>query len=475
MKKLFKILLLVTIFTFAICISSYAAGDVTVQEELIDGLFSNIESSDGTSYTIDVDGSKLISLLSSSLTGDTVSNNLYVKLPDTATKAVVTYSDNTTANLEIATTSEINYAICPVPVLKKINNVYYPAFLNSLKANNTSTNSGSVEFFADDSTSLGNITFSAKLNPDTFSGALIYIDSSSTDSYVLDSVNGDITISASYDRVMANGDCTIHVLLSSNIGETINLTPFGTLSYVGQSDKDSVYTYEYSAKILDETIFNNNIFCMFTSAENNILQVCEFNFEGDLIVADTPSENPDDSDNKAVISVKDSTSNIKLDATTGVVPDDTTLKVEQIKDGTRFEEIKSILGDVKFTVFNISLISNGSTIQPTGNVTISIPIPTGYDRDNLIAYRIDADGTKTDYSVKVDGDYAVIETNHFSDYILSEKVASVIDSNTDGTTNSSNTLDNEPKTGINNPVSSVITVLIIACIGLTVCIKKISK
>ena len=37
------------------------------------------------------------------------------------------------------------------------------------------------------------------------------------------------------------------------------------------------------------------------------------------------------------------------------------------------------------------------------------------------------------------------------------------------------TLDKEPKTGINNPVTFVVSILIVACLGLAICIKKISK
>lgn len=468
MKKLFKILFLATFFIFAICVSSYASGDVTVQDELVDGLFSKIETSDNISYNIDVDGTKLISLLSSTLSGDILSNNLYIKLPDNTTKATVTYKDNTSADLEIVNTSTANYAICPVPVIKKINDTYYPAFLNNLKANNTLSNSGTVEFFEENNTSLGSIIFSANLNKQLFTGALIYIDSTSTDSYIIDSNTGDITSSDSYNRIMSNGDCSIHILLNSNIGETITLSPFGTLSYVGTSNKDSVYTHEYSAKISDKTIFNNNTLCMFLSKENNILQICEFNFEGDLVVNNTPSENPNDG---STISIKDPTSNIKLDANSGIIPGDTTLNVNPVTEGERFEEIKVLFGDVKFTIFNISLISEDVTIQPSGTVKISIPIPIGYDRDNLIAYRVDTDGTVTKYAVTIDGDYAVFETSHFSDYVLAEKESST----TDSPNNLTNTLDNEPKTGINNHVSFVITTLVVSCIGLVICIKKMSK
>lgn len=475
MKKLCKVTLLTAIFTFFICISSYAAEDVSVQTQLVDGLFSNIESADGTSYNISVDATKLISLLSSPQTGDVLSNDLYIKLPEGATKATVTYADTTKSSLNIATTSETNYAICPVPVLKKINNTYFPAFLNNLKENNTLTNSGTVEFFAEDDTSVSTITFSAKLDTNTFTGALVYLDSTSSDAYTLEKSSGDITNSASYDRIMANGDCTIHVLLSSNIGENITLEPFGTLTYTGTSDKHSVYTHEYSAQLTDKTILNNNILCMFSSAGNNILHVAELNFSGDLVtdneqVPGEDEEIPVPEPDAPALSITDSTSNVKLDTTTAIVPEDTSLKVEVVTEGEKFDKIKGILGTDKLSIFSITLMSNDAAVQPKGNVKLSLPIPDNFNKDNLIAYRIDEDGTKTDYSVKVEGNYAVIETNHFSDYVLTEKADS-----TNESSDSNANLDTEPKTGIDNPVQFVLTVLVVACLGLTVCIKKMSK
>lgn len=480
MKKLYRILFLVALFVLALCVSSYATGDgnVSVQTELVDGLFSNIESADDNSYNITVDVSKLLSIDSSSFTDDVISNDIYIQLPEIATKATVKYADGTTADLKIVTTTDSNYAVCPIPVLKRINDVYYPAFLNNLKENNTATNSGTIELLADDSSSVSTITFSANLDTTTFSGALIYIDSTSTDSYSSEPANGDITSSYTYDRIMANGDCTIHVILKEKIADSLTLEPFGTLTYVGEKETDTVYTHEYALQISDETIFNTNILCMLALAENNILHVNEFNFTGDLVVVEnpnpTPDTNPDENiDVNTKISIEDATTKIKLEALTGVVPDDTTLDVSVILEGETFDKIKTSLGDVKFNVFDITPLSNGQPITLNGKVTISIPIPSDFDKLNLIVHRFDSDGTQTEYPVTVDGDYAVFETDHFSNYVLAEKSSSTITD--ESLTAGDGNLDSEPKTGIENPVSFVVTVLIIACLGLAICIKKISK
>lgn len=202
----------------------------------------------------------------------------------------------------------------------------------------------------------------------------------------------------------------------------------------------------------------------------------------------TPDTKPDDT---TVISLTDDVFNIKLSANFGIIPDDTTLNIVSLTTGERFDSIKTVLGDVKFNAFDICLMSNGNTIQPTGNVKLSIPIPADFNKDNLIVYRIDADNTKVEYPVQIESNFAVFETNHFSDYVLAEKTTNTdtsSDVNTDinadssidtaadsDATSDTNKLDNEPKTGFDNPVSFVVTVLVIACLGLAFCIKKISK
>ena len=186
--------------------------------------------------------------------------------------------------------------------------------------------------------------------------------------------------------------------------------------------------------------------------------------------SNTPGEN-ENIDNTSIYTTQDTTTNIKLSANTGIVPDGTTLNVDAITSGEVFDAISKKLGDVKFSIFDISLISNNVAIQPTnGNVKISIPIPNGYDTSNLVVYRFADDGSQEqEYAVTIDGNYAVFETDHFSNYALAEK------STTTNTSTNNSQLDNEPKTGITNPVTVVVSTLVVACLGLFICIKKLSK
>lgn len=107
----------------------------------------------------------------------------------------------------------------------------------------------------------------------------------------------------------------------------------------------------------------------------------------------------------------------------------TELKVEKITEGENYNTVVTALGtDVsRFVLYDISLISENSKIQPNGKVKISIPVPEGFDTSNITVYRVAEDGTKTEYEVTVSNGYIVFEADHFSNYVVAEK----------GTTNNS--------------------------------------
>ena len=237
-------------------------------------------------------------------------------------------------------------------------------------------------------------------------------------------------------------------------------------------DKDNLIVYSVSEE-------NEKTKCTIT------VDVDTVSFEtstlGDFVLAVKKEETtlPDDSEtDTSLISIKDDSSNIIIESAKDVIPDDSILSVSQIINGSRYDEIKSVLENEKFTVFSISLTSNDQPVQPTGNVTVKIPVPTGYDSNNLVVYFVDENNKTEEISVTVEGNYAIFETNHFSDYVLAEKVSETQnnENNEENTNeNTTNTLDKETKTGINNPISFVITVLVVSCLGLTICIKKMSK
>lgn len=127
------------------------------------------------------------------------------------------------------------------------------------------------------------------------------------------------------------------------------------------------------------------------------------------------------------IEKKDEQTNITLVSDTNVVPNNVVLEVKKIEENESiYIGIKNLLSDDidKIAVYDINLLSNGVKIQPNGNVKIYIPIPEGFDSSKLVVYRVGNDGSKTFYNSYVENDMIVIETDHFSNYVVGEKLSS---------------------------------------------------
>lgn len=136
-------------------------------------------------------------------------------------------------------------------------------------------------------------------------------------------------------------------------------------------------------------------------------------------------------DKNMAVKAEDSFTGVRLEATTGELPADTTLTVSQIKSGDAYASVNTILGDsvTGIVAYDISLKSGSTKIQPDGKVTVYLPIPDGFDKNRLTVYSVDMEkGTKESYAVTVETvagkAYAVFETTHFSTYVLAEKAVS---------------------------------------------------
>lgn len=180
--------------------------------------------------------------------------------------------------------------------------------------------------------------------------------------------------------------------------------------------------------------------------------------------------------NTSAVTKTDSTTNVKLNAPVGTVPSNTVLEVKTVKEGTTYNTVKNALATMKnFAVYDITLKSNGVTVQPNGNVRISVPVPEGYNKENLTVYRIEDNGNKTEYKVTVEGDYATFETNHFSTYVLAEKKAETKPATSTPATTNKGEKDNTPKTGTVESITYIIPVMIISALGVVAFRKKETK
>ena len=95
------------------------------------------------------------------------------------------------------------------------------------------------------------------------------------------------------------------------------------------------------------------------------------------------------------------------------------LRTFQVEDESTLNRTESMLGKEDFVLYDIYMLKHDEVAQPTGTVNVMIPIPKQYTPDRLKVYRIE-EGNKVDMNARVEGEYLVFETNHFSLYAIVE-------------------------------------------------------
>ncbi len=115
-------------------------------------------------------------------------------------------------------------------------------------------------------------------------------------------------------------------------------------------------------------------------------------------------------------------------AAEGVVPTGSSISVQKYNDSsTTVKNAKVLLKDIvnpdKIHVFDINLFNvEGVKIQPEGNIQVTVNVPEGFDVTKLAVYRINDDGSYTDLGAVVTDGKLIFETNHFSTYVIAEKL-----------------------------------------------------
>ena len=126
----------------------------------------------------------------------------------------------------------------------------------------------------------------------------------------------------------------------------------------------------------------------------------------------------------------DDATGVKVDAAKGSFDTEVRFIVAPVTTGDVYSKAETALSEVgkKFKVFDIHFEdANGNAVQPNGKVTISLPIPEGYDASKVVLYRINDDGTKTLVKGSVENGYYKADTKHFSTYALVEKGSTITD------------------------------------------------
>ena len=245
-------------------------------------------------------------------------------------------------------------------------------------------------------------------------------------------------------RTFQNKSVISKIKVTSNVGETDDACINYALPLVKEFLNDTTISMKY-----DTTVEGYKLYSVLDKDNKKI----------DSIILE--KEEP-----KAIENTDKSTS-IKLETTTDVVPEGTKLVAEEVKSGNNYNTVvKAVENDVeKFVLYDISLVNNNATIQPSGKVKVSIPVPSGYDTSKIVVYRVADDGTKTKYDTTIKEGYITFETDHFSNYVVAEEKAkettTTNNEKTSTKTETTNTtkreLDNTPKTGEETNVVTVIS------------------
>lgn len=258
-----------------------------------------------------------------------------------------------------------------------------------------------------------------------------YSNTLSTSETLSFSKAGTVKLKVTYHQINTNGN----VLLTGMYDEQTQKEPFQdkryhpekiiTIKVTGDETKPPVTSDEPTATSSTTATEAPNS----TPSESSAISSADSS-------AATSTETTSDIDNP-VTSITDEETGITIDSNSGVLPEGTIVIANQVTDGEQFDTVKEILKDTveQFSVFNISLENNHQKIQPNGKVSVSIPVPTGYDEKELVIYHISDDGTKTEISSKVDGNYIVFETDHFSTYVVAEKAVSTLSDSTEDSNN----------------------------------------
>lgn len=169
--------------------------------------------------------------------------------------------------------------------------------------------------------------------------------------------------------------------------------------------------------------------------------------------------------------------NIKITTDNSTVPLDTHLTVEVIKN----KDIEEIVGTDNYYAYDIKLYSTtkSDSIKKinNGKFLVSIPLDGSFDGENVIVYYLDNNNKLNKYETIVKDGVASFETDHFSTYILAEKIVEKDTSSniTEDTTETmpKDTLDDTPKTGTTNLFQYVvIAVVILYTLGIVALSKK---
>lgn len=171
----------------------------------------------------------------------------------------------------------------------------------------------------------------------------------------------------------------------------------------------------------------------------------------------------------------DPASGIVVQDPSGFLPSDAKLVVVRLTSGPEFEKANnnSYLRGRNFVLYDIHFEdSQGTKIQPTGRVTVSMPIPSGLTSSNLVVIHFKDDGTASMITGVVNGDRYQFGTSSFSSFAFYNRTTSPTTNTTtryqSQTTRNSTTNKTSAKTGDETNIAVWIIILVAAAATIAV-------
>lgn len=133
--------------------------------------------------------------------------------------------------------------------------------------------------------------------------------------------------------------------------------------------------------------------------------------------------------------------------------------------GNLYDKVKENLKDGNFTLYELYLLKNNLEVQPDGTITVSIPVPDGYNGAKCKVYCVNTDGSVTEITAVLQDGRLVFETDQIGAFAIYQSAA-VDSGNPDaGTTD-------VPQTGDSSNVVLWFTVSLCSLAMLAILCKK---
>ena len=103
---------------------------------------------------------------------------------------------------------------------------------------------------------------------------------------------------------------------------------------------------------------------------------------------------------------------ITLTGKSNILNENMELEANLLTSGNKYNKVKESCKNDKFTLYDLYLLENNLEIQPDGTVTISVPVPKGYDKTACRIYQVGDDGSMNEVDAICKDGKLVFETEH---------------------------------------------------------------